>query len=115
LKNGCRELKDNETIRGKLAVHFTNCHIEKSNLAPYICTDEMTINQCTSNMVSSPTVYNAYTLFTTHVESLCYLVQSEVFNHRIEGNIENLSKNSIKAENLLGDLGEKTNTIHQIT
>eukprot|EP01080_Neovahlkampfia_damariscottae_P009318 gene9318-1406_t len=108
LKGGCKELQDTDELRGKIAVLFTNCHLMKSGIEPYKCTSEMSLRQCTSSMVTSSIAFQVYTQFTTHVENVCYLIQSELFNKQTEENIQNLSKNSLMAEILLRKLNEKS-------
>lgn len=90
LKAGCRSMDD--TQRSKLAVTFTNCHLEKSDLPTYACTDAMDVAQCTRPMVDSVNsiAYSAYTTFYTHAESMCFYLQSEEFQRATEHAVDAL-------------------------
>lgn len=113
LHHGCKGLKDNDNERSKIAVHFTNCHLMKSGLAPYTCTDYMNIQECTQNMLTSPIAFNAYTQFSSHVENLCFYIQSEEFNTQIENNIKELIHQTSKSSQELVNIRKQSSEIEQ--
>jgi erythromycin esterase-like protein len=67
LEQGCKDLSSNDEKRSKLAVALANCHLSKSGLQTYTCTKDMTVQECTKNMLASTIAFNTYTEFTTHV------------------------------------------------
>lgn len=81
LAAGCRSLGIDDMQRSRLAVRFTNCHLRKSGLRTYACTPAMSVLNCTRPMVDSPSglAYSTYTSFYTHAESMCFYLQSEMF------------------------------------
>ena len=62
LETGCRAL-DDET-QSRLAIAFTNCHLAKSGLPTYACTDAMTVEACTAPMAASTSglAFSSYTV-----------------------------------------------------
>ena len=91
LANGCRSLDDDR--RSRLAVQFTNCHLEKSGLPTHECTDDMPIHVCTKPMVIQSVnslAFSVYTTFFTHAESMCFYLQSEAFQHAAEQAVDAL-------------------------
>lgn len=72
LIQGCRDLKDNDERRSKLAVHLTNCHLMKSGIRPFICTEDMSVRECTHDMYASQSAWTTYTQFITHVGMLLH-------------------------------------------
>lgn len=75
LADGCRKMHD--VAQSRLAVAFTNCHLAKSGLTTYECTESMDLVACTKPMVDSPgsLAFTAYTHFYTHAESMCFYLQ----------------------------------------
>jgi hypothetical protein len=69
-----------------LRTQFTNCHLEKSELETYPCTEEMSLAACTRPMADSTNgiAYVAYTHFFTHAESMCFYLQSAAFQAATE-------------------------------
>ncbi|KAL9649673.1 hypothetical protein ABK040_003350 [Willaertia magna] len=112
LLKDCQELKQNELKRTKLAIHLTNCHLQKSGLSTYKCTNEMSIKECTKDMISSTIAFNTYTEFTTHVDNICYFIQSELIDENLNLLIRNLLNESLQLSqdlNLLNLESKKIN------
>ena len=104
LESGCRSMDDQR--RSRLAVQFTNCHMEKSLLPTYACTESMDIAQCTRPMVDSVNsiAYSAYTTFYTHAESMCFYLQSEAFQRATEQAVDRLHASAKGTAAQLGEL-----------
>ena len=104
LKAGCRSMDDDQ--RSRLAVQFTNCHLDKSGLEMYPCSTEMSVAACTRPMVDSPSglAYSAYTTFYTHAESMCYYLQSEAFQQATEAAVDRLHSSARGTAEQLGQL-----------
>ena len=111
LKAGCRAMDDEQ--RSKLAVQFTNCHLEKSGLDQYACTREMSVASCTRPMVDSPSglAYSAYTTFYTHAESMCYYLQSEAFQRATETAVDLLHSSARGTAQQLNQLHTQTSAV----
>ena len=111
LRTSCRVM-DHEA-RGRLAVHFTNCHLRRSNLTRYPCRSNMTLAECTLPMVSSPSAiaFKAYTTFTAHADSLCFYHESEAFQRNAEAAVEALHASTRTATVHIGALGEQTGSM----
>ena len=89
-----------------MPTQFTNCHLEKSGLQTYECTDAMDIVACTRPMVDSVNsiAYSAYTTFYTHAESMCFYLQSEAFQRATENAVDALHASARGTAAQLGEL-----------
>ena len=68
LKQTCANLDQDQQAR--LAVDFTNCHLQLAGQQIIECHTNKTIDQCTKPMVQTTNsiAFNAYTHFYTHTE-----------------------------------------------
>ena len=100
LETGCRVL-DDET-QSRLAIAFTNCHLAKSGLPTYACTDAMTVEACTAPMAASTSglAFSSYTTFFTHAESMCFYLQSEAFQRATEHAVDALHASALASPTL---------------
>ena len=114
LETGCRAL-DDET-QSRLAIAFTNCHLAKSGLPTYACTDEMTVEACTAPMAASTSglAFSSYTTFFTHAESICFYLQSQAFQASTEAAVDALHSNSRLAAVRLIELREQTGAVQAV-
>ena len=64
-------------------------------------------------MISQPIVYNAYTEFYTHAGNICYFLESEYFQDRVEDNILSLHQSVIDTISTLLLLHNVTNSMSQ--
>jgi hypothetical protein len=95
------------------ALQFTNCHLEKSGLETYSCTDDMSVEACTRPMVDSVNsiAYSAYTTFFTHAESMCFYLQSEAFQRSTEQAVDSLHASARGTAEQLSALQTQTTTM----
>jgi hypothetical protein len=107
LEAGCRGM--GEDLQRRLAVAFTNCHLQQSDLPTYRCEASDTIAECTKPMVDSTSgiAYNSYTHFYTHAESMCFYLQSREFQRDTEAAVDALHSSARNAATQLGDLREQ--------
>ena len=114
LETGCRAL-DDET-QSRLAIAFTNCHLAKSGLPTYACTDAMTVEACTAPMAASTSglAFSSYTTFFTHAESICFYLQSQAFQASTEAAVDALHSNSRLAAVRLIELREQTGAVQAV-
>ena len=92
---------------------FTNCHLEKSGLQTYECTEDMSVAACTRPMVDSTNslAYNAYTQFFTHAESMCFYLQSAAFQAATEHAVDALHASARGTAEKLGELQTHTGAL----
>ena len=111
LREGCKGMDDSQ--RSKLAVKFTNCHLEKSGLDTYACTPDMSVEACTRPMVGSThsVAYNAYTQFFTHAESMCFYLQSAAFQAATEQAVDALHTTARGTAHRLGELQQHASAL----
>ena len=109
LESGCAQVAKDDDAQSRLAVEFTNCHLAKSGLPTYACTEEMTLQECTRPMADSASglAYSTYTLFYTHTESICFYMQSQAFQLSTEAAVNSLHSASRLAANRLQDLQQQ--------
>lgn len=90
LQRKCSQMNDIE--QSILAIKFSNCHFEKSGMKTYNCTDKADFQRCTRAMKEEDfTSFLAYTEFFTHVTSICYYLQSEIWRQKTAETISMLS------------------------
>ncbi|GAM17696.1 hypothetical protein SAMD00019534_008710 [Acytostelium subglobosum LB1] len=119
LVHGCKEMDDVQ--RSRLAVKLASCHLEKSGLTSYQCTDKMSIPECTSSM--SELAYMTYTNFYISTENICYYLQSELFQQQTEKAVNKLIESTVDTltsvkqiylqSQLLSESMEQTNLAQQ--
>lgn len=85
LDKGCKHLTDD--VQQRLALHFTNCFLEKAGQTTYPCDDDDDdgISICLSKMNSNG--FTAYTSFFTHVQSMCHFLQAQVWQEETENTV----------------------------
>ena len=92
LNSTCRDLTDAKQTR--LALIFTNCHLEKSGRNTFSCTEEMSIKECTSASRMGDFAFGIYTQFYTHASNLCYFIQFHLWQEQTESTVNKLSNTS---------------------
>jgi len=106
LQVNCKLMTDDGQSR--LAIQLANCHFQKSGKPTFICSNNMSILNCTQNMYGDS--WNTYTEFYNHasifriyfdVESICFYMQSENWQITTEKTINALTNIS---ETLAKDL-----------
>lgn len=113
LKSTCRDLEDNDELRSRLSVYFTNCHLSQSGLSEYPCNSEMTVLECTKPLTISTIAFNAYTHFKGLVDQYCYFLQYDLLNHRLESNVNSLVAHSSSVSLLLSNLTGDSHKLHE--
>ena len=115
LTAGCKQMDDVE--RSRLAVQFANCHLEKSGLQTYECSESMNIAQCTGPMVASPSglAYSTYTLFYSHAESMCFYLKSSAFQESTESAVSSLQRGTEQTAARLGQLQAQASAVVDAT
>jgi len=89
LENGCRQLS--EDVQHELALKFVECFLLKTGRPVQPCSD-VDKTECTRRM--SPEVFNAYTEFFTHTQSICFYLQASEWQITTEETIDRLTDSS---------------------
>ena len=89
VKNGCGR-GATEQERGKLAVGMANCHFRLSGLPTYSCSPQMTVEECTKGMATSDIAFNTYSLYSTHIDTMCFYIENVMFKQNTDERIERL-------------------------
>lgn len=92
LQDGCKQLTDIEQSR--LAISFANCHLSKSGLETYPCSNDQSIEECTKDMAKSVLAFNTYTEFYTHTSDICFYLQSKIWQKKTEDTVNRLTSSS---------------------
>ena len=71
----CRDLTTDSQRR--LAVDFTNCHLNQSGKKTYVCELSMDIKDCTGDM--DTIAFQTYTTFFVHCTTMCHFVVSQLW------------------------------------
>eukprot|EP01027_Heterolobosea_sp_BB2_P019136 GEZU01026885.1.p1 GENE.GEZU01026885.1~~GEZU01026885.1.p1 ORF type:complete len:649 (-),score=173.05 GEZU01026885.1:1108-3054(-) len=111
LESGCKSITQSDDARSRFALQLTNCHLEKSGLAPYTCLPHMSVEECTKPLVASSIAFQAYTEFTLHVDTLCYYIQGDAFSARLEDTINELHESSQDAILSLNQISTRASSI----
>ncbi|KZS17213.1 Uncharacterized protein APZ42_016809 [Daphnia magna] len=107
LEHGCKHLTDD--LQRFLALKFTNCFLEKVGQTTYPCENDEDISVCLSQMNNNG--FTAFTNFFTHTQSMCYFLQTQVWQEETENTVAKLTDNSIKVVKTLEDTNELQDAI----
>lgn len=92
LNSTCKEMTD--VSQSRLALAFTNCHLEKAGRETYPCGEGTSVEDCTNVSTMGDFAFQIYTQFYTHASHLCYFVQSRLWQSRTERTIGRLAETS---------------------
>ncbi|XP_023217792.1 uncharacterized protein LOC111620155 [Centruroides sculpturatus] len=87
---GCKQL--NEEIQSRLAFSFARCFLLKLGLKIDPCPSHVDIAECMKDM--NERIFTSYTEFFTHTQSICFFLQSQVWQNEVEGTVRKLSATS---------------------
>ena len=80
LEQGCKKLTDD--VQQSLALQFANCFLEKAGQKTYPCKEDSDIRQCFNEM--NDRAFTAYNNFFTHTQSICYFLQTQIWQEETE-------------------------------
>ncbi|RDD44256.1 Protein brambleberry [Trichoplax sp. H2] len=90
LKKSCGDISDEELA--KLSVALLNCQSKIEGRKTYLCTNDMTIGECTQSM--DPDTWNAYHIISNRARSVCYATRQQHFRRQTEYTINRLAETS---------------------
>eukprot|EP01112_Ceratiomyxa_fruticulosa_P003752 TRINITY_DN14065_c0_g1_i1.p1 TRINITY_DN14065_c0_g1~~TRINITY_DN14065_c0_g1_i1.p1 ORF type:complete len:388 (-),score=64.58 TRINITY_DN14065_c0_g1_i1:171-1334(-) len=109
LERGCRTMQAKEDERNRFAVRLANCHLESSGMQTYSCTSEMSILECTRDM--NQIAFATYTDFFVITDSICFYLQSDLFQKKTEDTINALHSSAALTAHQLLELDSRSSHI----
>lgn len=106
----------NDEQLAKMAVHLLNCQSFVEGRQTFICTDEMSIKQCTTNM--DPDTWTSYHLMSNRVRAVCYSVRQIQFRGLAEHTVNRLmdaARDQLKTLSKISGNQEKLKNVAEIT
>ena len=92
LNSTCKALT--EENQSRLALAFSNCHWERSGRETYPCPADASFKECTCKERMGDSAFLVYTQFFTHTSSMCYYLQSQLWQDKTENTVNLLSEAS---------------------
>ena len=71
----CRQLTD--ATKTRIALQLTNCHLARSRLRYFPCTEDEAEADCASRLAVDPIAFSTYTAFYVHVDNICLHVSRQ--------------------------------------
>jgi len=83
IREACAATVMTADAKKRLAIVFTNCHLENFDLPTYPCPpEESAIKNCVRKFRETDKAFNAYTEFITHIDNLCAYARAEIFQQQ---------------------------------
>ncbi|XP_076583322.1 protein brambleberry [Chaetodon auriga] len=111
LKTSCESLSEEQLA--KLGVILFNCQAESEGRQTYLCTEEMTIKECTADMDSD--TWNAYHIVSNRARSVCYATRQQLFRRRAEHTVNALISTATSQLDAMKDLKEGQLELKELT
>uniref|UniRef100_A0A3B4H4Q1 Brambleberry n=1 Tax=Pundamilia nyererei TaxID=303518 RepID=A0A3B4H4Q1_9CICH len=111
LKSSCDSLSEEKLA--KLGVELFNCQAEIEGRQTYLCTEEMTIKECTASMDSD--TWNAYHIVSNRARSVCYATRQQLFRRRAEHTVNALISTATSQLDAMKDLKEGQVELKELT
>ncbi|KAH9489374.1 hypothetical protein Btru_056524 [Bulinus truncatus] len=111
LKKKCGELTEEEL--GKLSVQLLNCQLEVEERPVFLCTNSMTLADCTKSM--DGTSWNSYQIVGNRARAMCYATQQVQFRRLTELTVSHLVSAATDQIKSLNDLKLGQEQLHSIT
>ena len=108
LTTNCKRLDDE--IQSRLALSFANCFLQRSGQTTYPCDENQRIEDCLRGV--SERAFNSYTEFFTHTQSVCFYLQSELWQQNTESTIDRLTQTSLNVKNRLEDASKQLDQLN---
>ncbi|XP_072527951.1 protein brambleberry [Salminus brasiliensis] len=111
LKATCNALSEEQLA--KLGVALFNCQSEVEGRRTYLCTEEMSIKECTADMDSD--TWNAYHIVSNRARSVCYATRQQHFRRRAELTVNALISTATNQLEAMKDLKEGQQELREMT
>ncbi|XP_033104666.1 protein brambleberry-like isoform X2 [Anneissia japonica] len=94
----------------KLGVALLNCQSKAEGRPTYVCTEEMTVSECTGPM--DPNTWNAYHIVSNRARSVCYSVRQQQFQSKTQQTVNNLAASAANQLQIMNFLQEGQETLN---
>ncbi|XP_066525913.1 protein brambleberry isoform X2 [Hoplias malabaricus] len=111
LKATCNGLTEEQLA--KLGVALFNCQSEVEGRRTYLCTEEMSIKECTAGMDSD--TWNAYHIVSNRARSVCYATRQQHFRRKAELTVNALISTAANQLETMKDLKEGQRELRDMT
>ncbi|KAM6922041.1 protein brambleberry [Xenentodon cancila] len=111
LKLSCGSLSEENLA--KLGVELFNCQAETEGRRTFLCTNEMTIKECTADMDAD--TWNAYHIVSNRARSVCYATRQQLFRRRAEHTVNALISTATSQLDAMKDLKEGQLELKELT
>ncbi|XP_056893703.1 protein brambleberry isoform X2 [Takifugu flavidus] len=111
LKASCDSLSEEQLA--KLGVILFNCQAESEGRRTYLCTEEMTLKECTADMDSD--TWNAYHIISNRARSVCYSARQQLFRRRAEHTVNALISTATSQLDAMRDLKDGQLELKELT
>ena len=107
LFSSCRDMPEEEL--GKLTVWLYNCHAQAEGRTTFLCTQAMTLAECTSPM--SESAWGTYQTISNRARAFCYRMSQEHFAKKVELSVNTLTISASNQIQSMSDLQKITDSI----
>ncbi|XP_026774666.3 protein brambleberry [Pangasianodon hypophthalmus] len=111
LKATCNGLSEEQLA--KLGVALFNCQSEVEGRRTFLCTEEMSIKECTADMDSD--TWNAYHIVSNRARSVCYATRQQQFRRQTELTVNALISTATNQLDAMKDLKEGQRELRDMT
>ncbi|KAM9495788.1 protein brambleberry-like isoform 1-T2 [Clarias gariepinus] len=111
LKATCNGLSEEQLA--KLGVSLFNCQSEVEGRKTFLCTEEMSIKECTAEMDSD--TWNAYHIVSNRARSVCYATRQQQFRKQTELTVNALISTATNQLDAMKDLKEGQRELRDMT
>ncbi|XP_026996723.2 protein brambleberry isoform X2 [Tachysurus fulvidraco] len=111
LKATCNNLSEEQLA--KLGVALFNCQSEVEGRPTFLCTEEMSIKECTADMDSD--TWNAYHIVSNRARSVCYATRQQQFRRQTELTVNALISTATNQLDTMKDLKEGQRELRDMT
>ncbi|KAK2834981.1 hypothetical protein Q5P01_015465 [Channa striata] len=111
LRTSCEGLSEEQLA--KLGVVLFNCQAEAEGRRTYLCTEAMTIKECTADMDSD--TWNAYHIVSNRARSVCYATRQQLFRRRAEQTVNSLISTAASQLDAMKELKDGQLELRELT
>ncbi|KAI4905641.1 hypothetical protein NFI96_011325, partial [Prochilodus magdalenae] len=111
LKSTCNGLSEEQLA--KLGVALFNCQSEVEGRRTYLCTENMSLKECTADMDSD--TWNAYHIVSNRARSVCYATRQQHFRRKAELTVNALISTATNQLEAMKDLKEGQRELRDMT
>ncbi|CAL1682172.1 unnamed protein product [Lasius platythorax] len=111
IRTSCSDMTEEELA--KLSVNLLNCQSAVEGRKMFPCTEEMSLQQCTTNM--DPDMWNAYHLMSNRARAVCYAARNTQFRALTELTVNKLMQSAHSQIEALNSLKQSQDHLQEQT